>query len=163
MAPMIFNALLERLDRELCIAVGAPFEVDDASEPGPRVTRYGDDIVVTLPQDRFPARLAATIIAIVEAHGFRVNHEKTRWGQNGVFTLPGVKVVHRRVMPNNAYVQRVINSASAMSKRQRIGHRAYLAQYGHAGDLPKLRAILGPRPPRKLKILPFDGENEIPF
>lgn len=77
-SPALTNALCLRLDRRLAGL---------AAKQGWRYTRYADDMTFSLPADhkdrpRIKTMLGA-VRAIVEAEGFRLNHEKTRLHRTG--------------------------------------------------------------------------------
>ena len=116
-------------------------------------TRYGDDCCFSFRGDVFPKELETVIEATIEAHGFRVNRKKTRRANNGNVDLPGVYIKEGRIRPNGAYVRKLkglVNDgtilptfgdeANKAAYRRRLGHIAFIAQFGHGGRLKIFRS-----------------------
>lgn len=152
-SPLIFNALMARLDRAVVEEVGRLEPSEDAEDEldvklwsryvMPVVyTRYGDDLCFSSPKEVFPEEIKAKVKAVVRQQGFEVNPKKVREGRKGVLEFPGVVIVGGRIRPAGSYIARLARRAPKMTRAERRGHLGFLNQFGDAGKLPAIRKLI---------------------
>ncbi|MGW5980178.1 reverse transcriptase domain-containing protein [Bacillus mycoides] len=150
-SPIVSNIIANGLDRELTRVA--------KNTKWCKYTRYADDITFSTNNKKFPHEIAhivdgnivlgETIINIVEKHGFKINHEKTRLQnhkQNQ--TVTGI-TVNKISNVNRTYIRKIRSILNCIEKNkdevaraEKIFESKYQYRQSRKGDKPDMFRIL---------------------
>lgn len=139
-SPHIFNFLMRRIDLQIIEAIGAT-KFPYGFKGKVVLTRFGDDICVSHPDNEFPPEFEGLITSILSNFGLKINRKKTLYGRNGVLVFPGVVIVNGRIRPTGKYIFKLATQSDGLNRKQLIGHRAFVQGFGHNGRLKIIKRV----------------------